>query len=517
MMIRVPLCLVLAGVLSTGCAPPEPDPGDDLDGDDAKEDGVHALGVDPMSPAACAILQVAGGHDRAGLVALGVPPRAAGEIAAYRAAEDRLLGTPDDRALTSLAELDAIPGVGAVTLRSLRDASRELGIVCGGGMVRVEPVRRGAPAAELWGAFRDGDGPWRPLPPTDGPLVFPVADAGGRYGFALLCRNEASDWGRVAPAVSTFELTTAEARELVLDADLGLWSCGSRWLEPEAGVRIDLDQVQGEEIVVAALGRDTNYFSTPRVALKPTGTIADLLVHRRPGRELYPPTAAFVQRDVAVLPGLRLALTREAFVPLLHRRAPVLRAADNSFGVIRLRSASGTEMSLGAYAALVAGSDHPFAVLPAELERATDVFIVKTYTFPFDPEMHRTRTTRYVAHPEEVVLDAPAVTRPGGHVAQGAAGTVLHFQPYPGAALYAFDLLGRQGAGWIVVRSAARVAERAAVPLPVFAGVRGWDPAWQLPATFSSGPSVLLADGGNTADLFVPARRVGMTLTTTRH
>jgi DNA 3'-phosphatase len=116
--------LALACSFAAGCAPAETEDGVD---DSFLADGK----VDVEALSACettGVLRLVNASDAESLRGdAGLTRRAAGNIVAWRAADDGAAGTDDDRLYASLAELDAVPYVGPVALERILDRAEELG------------------------------------------------------------------------------------------------------------------------------------------------------------------------------------------------------------------------------------------------------------------------------------------------------------------------------------------------------------------------------------------------------
>lgn len=127
MAIDDPRCVVtvlaLACALAAACAPAELEDGaDDSFLADGKVD-VEGLGACETT----GVLRLVNASDAEGLRAdAGLTRRAAGNVVAWRAADDGTPGTDDDRAFASLEELDAVPYIGPVALERLLDRAEAL-------------------------------------------------------------------------------------------------------------------------------------------------------------------------------------------------------------------------------------------------------------------------------------------------------------------------------------------------------------------------------------------------------
>jgi hypothetical protein len=87
-------------------------------GGDGKADSATAPYADGTK-GACTLLAAANDASPAELSVSGIPSTAARAIVAYRAGADGQLNTADDQIILTVAALDAIPGVGPVTLQKL--------------------------------------------------------------------------------------------------------------------------------------------------------------------------------------------------------------------------------------------------------------------------------------------------------------------------------------------------------------------------------------------------------------
>jgi hypothetical protein len=374
-------------------------------------------------------------------------------------------------------------------------------------MVRVLPIRRGAPVDEQWAAFRDGDGAWSTLPPTDGALVFPVADAAGRYEIAMFCRNEATDNGNFTGDIVTLALTTAEARDLVLDRDLKDFGCGSRYVAPWADLYLRHPGEAGTRSLLGAYASDLHILRTnPQRYRGEIGT-ADLIVFDRTSI----PALGLVRRNFVHERRQTVRFDWSEMVPLERHEAPILNFPGGHAPSVYLRTASGTQMLASDPLGNPIGSLEFFG-LPASLRSPGDYFHFEAGYFPDQPDFFHVDLRGYAAEARDVVIDLPEMARPEGTFVQAADRSIaMHFVPYPGgAALYDFSFLGSTGPSWIYVRSAARVVERADVALPSFAGLPGFKDTWALGARPSGGNAVLVVRNGDTARLFQPAQRLGM-------
>ncbi len=121
--------LALVGGLSA-CTEAEVEDGEA----DAFVSGKADGGIDEGSPEALGVLRLV--NDAAESAAslksgAGITSRVAGNIVAHRCGADGTAGTADDDRFDTLAELDAIPYVGPVTLAALIEYAREQGYVAG--------------------------------------------------------------------------------------------------------------------------------------------------------------------------------------------------------------------------------------------------------------------------------------------------------------------------------------------------------------------------------------------------
>lgn len=135
---RSPRYLVVAGLLA-GCADlgaaGDPEDGSFLDGE-GKADG---FGIRDKTPDALGVLRLVNDADRSLYEDIGISTRATDALLDRRAGDDGLLGTADDRELTSLTRLDGVPWVGRLTFEALYLAARERGYLA--------PFALGLPAA----------------------------------------------------------------------------------------------------------------------------------------------------------------------------------------------------------------------------------------------------------------------------------------------------------------------------------------------------------------------------------
>ncbi|NMC70558.1 MAG: bifunctional metallophosphatase/5'-nucleotidase [Myxococcales bacterium] len=119
---------LLAGTAGCLAGPPRADGVDEAFLLDRR---TNAAGVEDGSAAACGILRLADTADLATLRAsVGLDPRAAEALLAYRAGPDAVEGTADDERFDSLAELDAVRWVGPRAFARLRDHVARAGFAC---------------------------------------------------------------------------------------------------------------------------------------------------------------------------------------------------------------------------------------------------------------------------------------------------------------------------------------------------------------------------------------------------
>jgi hypothetical protein len=89
---------------------------------------------------ACTLLATANGASADDLARAGIPSTAARAILAFRAGADGQLGTGDDRHIDTVAALDAIAGVGPVTLQKLYDFGTTSPYACNRTVAVPRPV-----------------------------------------------------------------------------------------------------------------------------------------------------------------------------------------------------------------------------------------------------------------------------------------------------------------------------------------------------------------------------------------
>jgi hypothetical protein len=122
-------------LLSSACAG-EADPA--TEAGDAELDSFLAGKADglaadvPVGIEACAVLRTANRLDEEALIAdVGLAERTTANLLAHRAGPDGVLGTADDDPSDTLAELDAIPYVGRIALKLLREYAADAGMNAG--------------------------------------------------------------------------------------------------------------------------------------------------------------------------------------------------------------------------------------------------------------------------------------------------------------------------------------------------------------------------------------------------
>lgn len=121
------LHLPFVALLAVGCAG---DAVGDAEDEPFLADGkADAFGVAERTPEALAVLRFVNDADAAVLGELGITTRAQTALLERRAGADGVLGTYDDRELTSLARLDAVPWIGPLTFEALFEAATERGYV----------------------------------------------------------------------------------------------------------------------------------------------------------------------------------------------------------------------------------------------------------------------------------------------------------------------------------------------------------------------------------------------------
>lgn len=104
----------------------------------AEDDGEHDSFADPgkgdtgtvTEADACGVLEVVNQATATQLLDdVGLSSAAANNIVAYRVGDDEIVGTPDDQLFATLAELDAVPYVGAVAFGKLRTYAQANGFM----------------------------------------------------------------------------------------------------------------------------------------------------------------------------------------------------------------------------------------------------------------------------------------------------------------------------------------------------------------------------------------------------
>jgi hypothetical protein len=191
---RTASSILAASLCLIGCA-----------GDRADEDGEQAPfpsgksdGYELSEPEATAVMRLASTSTEAELRVAGVAARGASQIAAYRAGNDRQLGTADDQIFDSLAELDAVPYVGPRALESLLSDADQRQLLDEQGLGRHDvSILLPVPAS--------GDLPWRAATPGKGGPLLPRAifDQIGRSVFNSL--DDAAEYGALRVIAVRFD------------------------------------------------------------------------------------------------------------------------------------------------------------------------------------------------------------------------------------------------------------------------------------------------------------------------
>jgi hypothetical protein len=133
--LRTAAALGAALLLSSACAG-EADPGtqaEDAELDSFLQGKADGLAAEvPVGIEACAVLRTANRLDEEALIAdVGLAERTTANLLAHRAGPDGVLGTSDDDPSETLAELDAIPYVGRIALKLLREYAADAGMNAG--------------------------------------------------------------------------------------------------------------------------------------------------------------------------------------------------------------------------------------------------------------------------------------------------------------------------------------------------------------------------------------------------
>lgn len=134
-------------LLATACTDAGVEDGENAEFPSGKSDG----GIDEGSPEALGVLALVNdtAMTQAALKAdAGVTSKVARNIVTHRDGADAKAGTADDNKFDTLAELDAIPFVGPVTLNALLEAAKDKGLVPTKGSAQIDVMFSPLPAAE---------------------------------------------------------------------------------------------------------------------------------------------------------------------------------------------------------------------------------------------------------------------------------------------------------------------------------------------------------------------------------